>query len=151
MRLADLVAAEQQTREDVAAARKEFLDFLDEFRHTPVLVPLDDQGALWSAEFSDIRWILAFSDEKALSRFAGSRGDLDVRQPATVTDEGTQGWNYRRVMGRRLLCSVIPAVGRPCGVALDAGSEAGRVLPPVTGIVPDSATVDAYAAGVRRR
>jgi hypothetical protein len=41
-----------------------------------------------------------------------------------------------------LLDQVVPAVGGPVGVAVDAGSEAGLVLPPVTGIVPDAVAVD---------
>jgi hypothetical protein len=153
VQLTDLVAAEQQVRDDVAAARPEFAAFLDGFRHRAVLVPLDDQGGIWSAELSGIRWILAFSNEKTLARFAkkGSNADLGIRQPGTSVEEGgKQVWNYRKVLGWRLLDSVIPAAGRPCGVALDAGSAGGKVLPPVAGIVPDRATVDAYAANVGR-
>ncbi|HEV7625415.1 MAG TPA: hypothetical protein VGO89_02850 [Streptomyces sp.] len=146
MQLADLVAAEQQARGDSAATRQEFADFLAGFRHKAVLVPLDDQGGLWSAELGGIRWLLAFSDEKALTRLAHARSDLDVREPATGLDAGKQVWEYRKVQGWRLLDSVIPAVGRPCGVALNAGSKDGRVLPPVAGVVPDEATADAYAA-----
>jgi hypothetical protein len=151
VQLADLVAAEQQVRVDAAAGKQEFLDFLEEFRHTAVLVPFDDQGALWSAEVGGIRWILAFSDEGALARLARSRRNPDLRRPAVKADEGTEAWDFRKVRGSRLLDSVIPAVGRPCGVALDAGSKGGTVLPPVAGIVPDKATVEAYAAGTGRR
>ena len=146
MQLADLVAAEQQVRADVAAGKQEVLEFLTEFRQTAVLVPFDDKGALWSAEAGGIRWILAFSDEKALTRLARARDDLDIPQLATTVDEGKQTWDYRKVRGSRLLDSVIPAVGRPCGVALDAGSKGGTVLPPVAGIVPEKATVEAYTA-----
>ena len=147
MELADLAAAEQQAREDAAAALPEFLDFLGEFRHTAVLVPLDDQGGLWSTEPAGTRWLLAFSDEEALTRLAHAAGDLDLRQPGTSMAAGRQVWNYRKVLGWRLLDSVIPAAGQPCGVALNAGSKGGRVLPPVKGIVPDTATTDAYTAG----
>lgn len=144
LQLADLVAAEQQAREDAAAARQEFLDFLDGFRHTAVLVPLDDKGSLWTAELGGILWILAFSDEEALARFALTRRELDVHRPSAGLDESTQAWDYRKVLGWRLLDAIVPAVGQPCGVALDAGSDDGQVLPPVTGIVPDKATVEAY-------
>ncbi|OEV27758.1 hypothetical protein AN219_22085 [Streptomyces nanshensis] len=148
-----MVAAEQQVRDDAAAARPEFTAFLDGFRHRTVLVPLDDQGGIWSAELGGIRWILAFSDVKSLARFAkkGSDAEIGIRQPATSAEEGKQGWEYRKVQGWRLLDSVIPAAGRPCGVALDAGSAGGKVLPPVAGIVPDRATLDAYATGVANR
>jgi hypothetical protein len=142
VQLADLVAAEQHAREEAAAVKREFLDFLDDFRHTAVLVPLDDQGGLWSAELGGIRWILAFSDDEALARFALAREESEM----DVGSRASREWVYHKVLGRRLLESVIPAVGRPCGVALDAGSEDGRVLPPVAGIVPDKATVDAFTA-----
>jgi hypothetical protein len=146
VQLADLVGAEQQVRADVAAGKQEFLDFLEEFRHTAVLVPFDDQGGLWSADAGGIRWILAFSDEGALARLARSRKNPDLRKPATVTDEGKEAWDFRKVRGCRLLDTVIPAAGRPCGVALDAGSKGGTVLPPVAGVVPEKATVEAYTA-----
>jgi hypothetical protein len=149
VQLTDLVAAEEQVRKEAAAAAPEFTAFLDDFRHRAVLVPFDDQGGLWSAELGGIRWILAFSDEKHLTRFAkkGSDPAAGIRQPAVRDkEEGGTGWDYRKVLGWRLLDSVIPAAGRPCGVALDAGSAKGKVLPPVAGIVPDRATVDAYAA-----
>ncbi|WP_406156412.1 hypothetical protein [Streptomyces canus] len=35
-----------------------------------------------------------------------------------------------------------PEGGRPSGVAVDAGSPTGLVLPPVAGIVPDAVAVD---------
>ncbi|MCZ9338143.1 SseB family protein, partial [Streptomyces sp. TRM76130] len=50
------------------------------------------------------------------------------------------------VRGARLLDHVVPRASRmagPVGVALDAGSPAGMVLPPVRGIVPDAAALDA--------
>lgn len=148
-----MVAAEQQVRDDAAAARPEFTAFLDGFRHRAVLVPLDDQGGIWSAELGGIRWLLTFSDEKNLARFAknGSDAEIGIRQPAVSVNEGKQAWDYRKVLGWRLLDSVIPAAGRPCGVALDAGSDSGTVLPPVAGIVPDRATLNAYATGVANR
>lgn len=151
VRLADLVTAEQQAREDAAATEQEFLEFLEGFRHTAVLVPLGEHGGLWSAELGGIRWIFAFSDEESLARFALARRDMEISQPALhdVARQGEDqyGWEYQKLLGWRLLDSVVPAVGGPCGVALDAGSADGRVLPPVAGVVPDTATVDAYTAG----
>lgn len=153
VQLTDMVAAEKQVRDDAAAARPEFTAFLGGFRHRTVLVPLDDQGGIWSAELGGVRWLLAFSDVKNLSRFAknGPDAGIGLREPARSEEEGKQGWNYRKILGWRLLDSVIPAAGRPCGVALDAGSDDGRVLPPVAGIVPDNATLDAYASGTASR
>jgi hypothetical protein len=44
--------------------------------------------------------------------------------------------------------ATVSAVGVPCGVALDVGTEGeGALFPPVLGIVPESAAVD--AEGIR--
>ncbi|WP_373313237.1 SseB family protein [Streptomyces morookaense] len=103
-----------------------------EFRRAPVLVPLDGAGGLWSAELGGIRWICAFTDEAALARFAVAQG----------TTEEEAAWEYRTVLGARLLDVVVPAVAGPAGVALDVGSERPMLFPPVKGIVPDEAAVD---------
>ena len=98
-----------------------------EFRRSEVLVPVVD-GALLSAESGGIRWLFAFTDEAALERFAEARGEpVPERIP---------------VYGARLLDQVIPRVDGPVGIAVDAGSPTGLVLPPVTGIVPDAVAVD---------
>ncbi|WP_326665127.1 SseB family protein [Streptomyces canus] len=98
-----------------------------EFRRSEVLVPVVD-GALVSAESGGIRWLFAFTDEAALERFAEARGEpVPERIP---------------VYGARLLDQVIPRVDGPAGIAVDAGSPTGLVLPPVTGIVPDAVAVD---------
>lgn len=89
-----------------------------------------------TVEWGGVRWILAFSDEAALARFAVARG------------EGGHEWAYRRVLGARLLDVAVPAVGVACGVALDAADgEDGVLFPPVTGIVPAAAAVDVEAEG----
>ncbi|MFF4533967.1 SseB family protein [Streptomyces sp. NPDC001407] len=108
---------------------------IGEFRRTAVLVPLDGQGGLWTAEFGGVLWIHAFTDEDALARFAVARG------------EAARDWEYRSVLGARLLDVVVPAVGEPTGVALDVGGERPMMFPPVAGIVPDHAAVD---GGIRR-
>ncbi|MGC5000106.1 SseB family protein [Streptomyces sp. DT195] len=120
---------------EVRARKREFDELLGEFRRTPVLVPLgDDQDgepALLTADFNGIRFILAFSDEQALARYATARG------------ESAREWTYQRVLGARLLDVAVPAAGVPCGVALDcADGSDGMVFPPVAGIVPDGAAVD---------
>ncbi|WP_097222987.1 MULTISPECIES: hypothetical protein [unclassified Streptomyces] len=126
------VAPSLGSADDVARARREFSALLGEFRRTPVLVPLDEDEAPLVGDYGGIRWIYAFSDEPALARFAVARG------------EGSREWEYRRVLGARLLDAGVPATGVPTGVALDVGSDRDGVLfPPVAGIVPDEAAVDA--------
>ena len=104
-----------------------------EFRRGEVLVPVVD-GSLLSVEAGGIRWLFAFTDLAALERFAEARGEaVPERIP---------------VYGARLLDQVIPRVDGPAGIAVDAGSPTGLVLPPVAGIVPDAVALDA-SAGVR--
>lgn len=98
------------------------------FRRREVLVPVVDDAVL-SVEAGGIRWLFAFTDDAALERFARARGEaVPERVP---------------VFGARLLDQVIPRMGGPAGIAVDAGSPAGMVLPPVRGIVPDQVAVDA--------
>lgn len=102
---------------------------IGEFRRTSVLVPVSDDG-LMSAEWGGIRWLYAFTDEDALSRFALARGSTPEAR-----------WHYVSALGARLLDVVIPAVEGPAGVALNAGSEQGMLFPPAPGIVPDAVAV----------
>ncbi|MFJ9035357.1 hypothetical protein ACIRF8_02020 [Streptomyces sp. NPDC102406] len=122
---------------EVAARRREFAELLGEFRRTAVLVPLGvpegpgDEPAMLTADLNGIRFILAFSDEQALARYAQARGEY------------SREWTYRTVLGAKLLDVAVPAAGVPCGVALDcADGPDGMVFPPVMGIVPDEAAVD---------
>ncbi|MFE9444811.1 SseB family protein [Streptomyces sp. NPDC006602] len=111
-----------------AAGQGDLRAVVGEFRRGEVLVPVVDDSLL-SVEAGGIRWLFAFTDDAALARFAEARGEaVPERIP---------------VHGARLLDQVIPQVGGPVGIALDAGSAAGVVLPPVTGIVPDAVAVDA--------
>ncbi|MGX1477021.1 UNVERIFIED_CONTAM: hypothetical protein RKD50_005829 [Streptomyces canus] len=97
-----------------------------EFRRSEVLVPVVD-GSLLSAELGGVRWLFAFTDDAALERFAEARGEpVPERIP---------------VHGARLLDQVVPRVDGPAGIAVDAGSPTGLVLPPVAGIVPDAVAV----------
>ncbi|MFE7129946.1 SseB family protein [Streptomyces sp. NPDC057638] len=114
----------------LAAARGRFAALLTEFRRTPVLVPIDPYGSLWTAQHGGIRWICAFSGEVALARFAYAQGDAE------------REWAYETFLGARLLDVIAPAFGGPTGVALDAGSEGGMLFPPLAGIVPDAAAAD---------
>ncbi|MFI5681632.1 hypothetical protein [Streptomyces cellulosae] len=123
------------TADGIGRARREFAAVLGEFRRTPVLVPLADNEDPLVGDYGGVRWIYAFSDESALARFAIARG------------EGSREWAYQRVLGARLLDAGVPAMGVPCGVALDVGSEGDGVLfPPVVGIVPDAAAMDGETA-----
>ncbi|MET7734294.1 SseB family protein [Streptomyces sp. NPDC005402] len=110
-----------------ASGQGDLRALVGEFRRGEVLVPVVD-GSLLSAESGGIRWLFAFTDEEALRRFAEARGEpVPERIP---------------VYGARLLDQVVPAVGGPVGIAVDAGSPTGFVLPPVAGIVPDAVAVD---------
>lgn len=130
------VPTSDETPEDeLVLARRQFAMLLGEFRRTAVLVPFDEYGSLWTADQNGVRWICAFSDEEALARFARARGDA-VRE-----------WTYQRILGARLLDVMVPMLGIPAGVALDAGSEDGMLFPPVKGIVPDSAIADLGGVG----
>ncbi|MFF7531984.1 hypothetical protein ACFZB2_23195 [Streptomyces bobili] len=60
----------------VEARRLRFSALLEEFRETPVLVPLGDgpgpdgERGLLTADWNGVRFILAFSDGQALARYA---------------------------------------------------------------------------------
>lgn len=119
-RLADLAATGQGDLREVVG----------EFRRSEVLVPVVDDSLL-SVEAGGIRWLFAFTDDAALMRFAQARGEA---APERVP-----------VHGARLLDQVVPEVTKadaPVGIAVDAGSPTGMVLPPVAGIVPDAAALD---------
>ncbi|MGI5195184.1 hypothetical protein ACQEVY_16335 [Streptomyces sp. CA-288835] len=125
-------AQEQEQDQASRLRRREAAALLGEFRRTAVLLPLGEDGSPLTAEFGGIQWIYAFSDEATLARFAIARG------------EGAREWAYDRVLGARLLDAAIPAMPEPYGVALDVGSEGeGALFPPVRGIVPDGAALDA--------
>ncbi|WP_070018783.1 hypothetical protein [Streptomyces nanshensis] len=104
---------------------------LGEFRRQLVLVPLLD-GGLASAELAGLRWIYAFSSPEALTVFAQGR-------------RAGGEWEFQTLYGARLLDEVIPSLRSRCGVVLDAGTEDGRLLPPMRGIVPDRAALETAA------
>ncbi|GGV14114.1 hypothetical protein GCM10010495_29950 [Kitasatospora herbaricolor] len=100
------------------------------FRSGVVFVPRDADGRVWTGDEGGIRWIWAFSTEAALVAFARARGH---RGPEL---------DWLTVRGSRLLDVAVPAVGVPCGVALDVGSAQPMLFPPVRGIVPDAVALD---------
>ncbi|MGW1168761.1 hypothetical protein [Streptomyces sp. NPDC001153] len=116
---------------EAGARRRRFIEALESFRTTAVLVPVRDDGWL-TVDLGGVRWILAFSDEPALARYALAR------------DRGDEEWTYETVLGARLLDAAVPEAGVPCGVALDAadGGERAVLFPPVAGIVPDAYAVN---------
>ena len=122
---------------EVEGRRQRFTELLEEFRRTPVLVPLgegpgaDDQRGLLTADWEGVRFILAFSNGQALARYAQARGEY------------RREWVYQTILGERLLDVAVLAAGVPCGVALDcADGQDGVVFPPVRGVVPDEVAVD---------
>ncbi|MFG2781371.1 hypothetical protein ACGFY7_26430 [Streptomyces prunicolor] len=136
--------AEEETEVEAAqvrARRRRFLDRLGEFRRSQVLVPM---GALpgvdpvaeapLTVDLGGVRWILAFTGEAALARYAAARGEAE------------REWRYRGAWGAALLDAAVPTVaesGVPCGVLVDAvDGERGLVLPPVVGVVPEDVAVD---------
>ncbi|MFJ3955063.1 SseB family protein [Streptomyces libani] len=123
------VAALHAGRPDPAA-------LVGEFRRTHVLIPTINE-TLMSTELDGIRWLYAFTDEDALTRFALSRG----------SEPGTE-WRYVTASGARILDVLVPACEGPTGVALDAGSEQGALFPPMAGIVPTGAAIDVSADGI---
>ncbi|GAA2934716.1 hypothetical protein GCM10020221_33110 [Streptomyces thioluteus] len=127
-------------REELAAlyeGRAEPPEVLGKFRRTAVLVPLDARGGLWTAAHEGVWWIHAFSDEAALSRFALNRAAAG------------EDWEYVTILGARLLDVVIPAVGEPAGAAVDVGSDRPFLLPPLAGVVPEAAAVNAGTEAAR--
>ena len=134
---AEPVPAAASEDAEVEARRRRFTELLEEFRGTPVLVPLGEGGGpegergLLTADWNGVRFILAFSDGQALARYARARGGYH------------REWVYQTVLGARLLDVAVPAAGVPCGVALDcADGPDGVVFPPVLGVVPDAVAVD---------
>ena len=122
---------------EVEARRQWFAELLGEFRRTAVLVPLgdgpgpDEERGLLTADWNGVRFILAFSNEQALARYAQARGEYH------------REWAYQTILGSRLLDVAVPAAGVPCGVALDcADGPDGMVFPPVRGVVPDEVALD---------
>ncbi|KRV49132.1 hypothetical protein AQ490_21810 [Wenjunlia vitaminophila] len=121
-------------REHVAALRAGTGDpraLVGEFRRTAVLVPVTTDGLL-AARYRDIRWLYAFTDEPALARFALAAGTGPSEE-----------WEYRTVLGARLLDTVIPSLDGPTGIVVDAAdTENSMTFPPVRGIVPDAVALD---------
>lgn len=113
---------------------------LDAFRASTVMVPTLDGGDLWATRMGGVHWVYAFTDDTELARFAVARGA-----------DGSSDVDFVTVHGRRLLDEVVPAVGEPAGVALDVAGSRPMIFPPVVGVVPDEAAVDAVAVNGEER
>ncbi|MER5785748.1 hypothetical protein ABT104_29135 [Streptomyces mobaraensis] len=114
-----------------------------EFRRSVVLVPMT-AGGLWTQAFGGVRWIIGFTDEAALARFARVRDSEATRvRDARAGLAGTRPWEYAALRGARLLDEIVPSMGCPAGVALDIADPDGAMFfPPVKGIVPEAVAVD---------
>ncbi|WP_206308369.1 SseB family protein [Streptomyces sp. A1277] len=105
-----------------------------EMRRSVLLVPMSGDR-LWSARLGGVRWVYGFTDEVALARFARHHAP------------GDQPMDYAALLGARIVDEVVPALGEPAGLAVDVATEDGSMFfPPVVGIVPESAAVDAGEA-----
>jgi hypothetical protein len=88
------------------------------FREAIVVLPTDGADALLTVDDHGIHWLTAFTDTAALARFAAARGDAG------------RTWSYVTTRGARVLDTVLPAMNRPAGVAVDVGSPRPVFLPP---------------------
>jgi hypothetical protein len=113
---------------------------VDAFRESLVLVPTLE-GGLRTATSGGVRWVYAFSDGAELARFASAGARDASGGGVALTADGDV--DYLAVRGWRLLDEVVPAVGAPAGVALDVAGRLPMLFPPVTGVVPGTAAVDA--------
>ncbi|MEW1868921.1 SseB family protein [Streptomyces caelestis] len=106
-----------------------------EMRRSVLLVPAVG-GGLWSARSGGVRWVCAFTDEVALARFALLHGP------------GDRPMDYAALLGARIVDEIVPGLDEPAGLAVDIATEDGAMFfPPVTGVVPDTAAVDAEVEG----
>lgn len=132
MGLAEQIVAVRAGSGDPAA-------MVGELRRSAVLVPVSG-GAFVTGLSGGVRWLLAFTSEASLARFAR------VREAGAGAVPGRE-WEFVSVLGARLLDVVIPGWGVPGGVAVDVADEGGAMLfPPVRGIVPDEAAVGTGAS-----
>ncbi|MFI0940104.1 hypothetical protein [Streptomyces sp. NPDC021020] len=123
---------------------------VDAFRESVVLIPTVE-GGLRAATSGGVRWLFAFSGGAELARFAAAAGSArgSAGGGAAIAAGGGRkedvdvDVDYVTVHGWRLLDEVVPAVGAPAGVALDVAGRLPMLFPPATGVVPDSAAVDA--------
>jgi hypothetical protein len=90
------------------------------FRESLVLVPTEVDEALLTGDAQGVRWVYAFTSGVELARFGRARG------------QGGVEWSYLTVRGSRLLDGVLPAMGRPAGVAVDVAGARPMMFPAAT-------------------
>ncbi|PBC87051.1 MULTISPECIES: SseB family protein [unclassified Streptomyces] len=109
-----------------------------------LLLPLLGEGAVWSGEIEDIRWLFAFTSTREMHAFLQQK--WEAARPGELPAELARHARYLCVSGEELLHELLPAlVGRdrvPMGVVVDVTSELRAFLPPVSGIVPDEIALD---------
>lgn len=87
-------------------------------RESIVVVPTDGHDAVLTISDRGLTWVPAFTDTKALARFALARGD------------GEREWPYLTTRGARLRDVLVPPLGRDVGIVVDVGSERPAFFPP---------------------
>lgn len=129
---AEPAAVEPDLRHEIAelhALRGNPSNLLAAFRAALVHVPvLADQRPL-TVERDGLRWLLAFTTEDDLGAFVAAR------------QESGADWHFIAVRGHRLLDELVPALPDPTGVSLDIAGSRPMLLPPVKGVVPESAAI----------
>ncbi|WP_406168432.1 hypothetical protein OIE52_24650 [Streptomyces canus] len=113
-------------------------------RGAELLLPLLGEGAVWTADSDDIRWLFAFTGTREMHTFLQQK--WEAAEPGELPAELARYARYVAVNGEELLHELLPAwVGRdrvPMGVVVDVSSESRVFLPPVSGIVPDRIALD---------
>lgn len=110
------------------------------FRAAALFVPLVEGEPMCSVEADGVQWLFAFTSAGELERFARTRA-------ANNTDPGPASGRipYWTVLGSRLLDIAVPAAvagtRAPTGVAVDVGGARPLLMPPLSGIVPDTVAV----------
>ena len=84
-----------------------------------------------TGDHGGVRWVLAFTGESEIARFAAAH------------EKDDRAVDYLSTRGARLLDVAVPELGVPGGVALDVAGKRPMFLPPVVGIVPETVAVDA--------
>ncbi|MFF7645368.1 hypothetical protein [Streptomyces canus] len=116
-------------------------------RGADLLLPLLGEGAVWTADSDDIRWLFAFTGTREMHTFLQQK--WEAAEPGELPAELARYARYVAVNGEELLHELLPAwVGRdrvPMGIVVDVSSASRAFLPPVSGIVPDGIALDRQA------
>ncbi|MFJ3952875.1 hypothetical protein ACIPXV_23010 [Streptomyces libani] len=109
-----------------------------------LLLPLLGEGAVWSGELDDLRWLFAFTSTGEMHAFLQQK--WAAAKPDELPAELARYVRYLRVSGEELLQELLPELVErarvPMGVVVDVSSGLRAFLPPVSGIVPDGIALD---------